>query len=81
MLQPLTPQQTQWVESTFSKLSLEEGLAQLLCISQGESSPDYWLRLIEKTPIDAMRTRSVPAQAYQALLQETQKHSSISLSP
>ncbi|MEZ4727095.1 MAG: hypothetical protein R3E79_08180 [Caldilineaceae bacterium] len=55
MNQPLTPQQSQWVESTLSKLSLEESLAQLLCVSQGESSPEYWLRLIEKTPVGSIR--------------------------
>lgn len=79
MLPPLTPSQTQWVESTLSKLSLEECLAQLICITLPDSSPDSWLRLIEKTPIGAMRTRGVAAQDYRALLQETQKQSPIPL--
>lgn len=79
MLPPLTPTQSQWVESTLRKLSLEESLAQLLCITLQDSSPESWLRLIDKTPIGAMRTRGVPAQDYQALLQETQTHSPIPL--
>lgn len=79
MIQALTPKQTQWVERTLSNLSLEESIAQLLCISQGESSKEYWLRLIEKTPIGSMRARAESAQTYQALLQETQKHSPIPL--
>lgn len=79
MNQPLTPLQTQWVETTFGKLSLEECLAQLLCISQGESSPEYWLRLIEKTPIGSIRARTRSAPAYQELLAAAQAHSSIPL--
>jgi beta-N-acetylhexosaminidase len=79
MIQALPPKQAQWVEKTLSKLSLEESIAQLLCISQGESSKEYWLRLIEKMPIGSMRARTKSAQIYQALLQETQKHSPIPL--
>lgn len=79
MIQALTPKQTQWVERTLSNLSLEESIAQLLCISQGESSKEYWLKLIEKTPIGSMRTRAESAQAYQALLVEAQKHTPIPL--
>jgi beta-N-acetylhexosaminidase len=79
MIQALTPKQAQWVEKTLSNLSLEESIAQLLCISQGESSTEYWLRLIEKTPIGSMRARTKSAQAYQALLMEAQKHVPIPL--
>lgn len=79
MIQALTPKQTQWVEQTLSDLSLEESIAQLLCISQGESSREYWLRLIEKTPIGSMRARAESAQAYQALLVDAQRHAPIPL--
>jgi beta-N-acetylhexosaminidase len=79
VIQPLTPKQTQWVEKTFSNLSLEKSIAQLLCISQGESSKEYWLRLIEKMPIGSMRARTASAQAYQTLLMEAQKHAPIPL--
>lgn len=79
MNQPLTPQQTQWVETTLRKLSLEECLAQLLCISQGESSKEYWLRLIEKTPIGSIRARTRSASEYQELLAAAQTHSPIPL--
>ncbi|MEZ4709592.1 MAG: glycoside hydrolase family 3 N-terminal domain-containing protein [Caldilineaceae bacterium] len=79
MLQPLTPTQAQWVETTLSKLSLEESLAQLLCITLPDGSPASWLRLIEKTPIGALRTRGVSAQDYRVLLQEIQTHSPIPL--
>ncbi|MEZ4863868.1 MAG: glycoside hydrolase family 3 N-terminal domain-containing protein [Caldilineaceae bacterium] len=79
MNQPLTPQQSQWVESTLSKLSLEESLAQLLCVSQGESAPEYWLRLIEKTPVGSIRARTRSAQAYRELLTAAQNHSPIPL--
>lgn len=79
MLHPLTPTQNQWVDTTLSKLSLEECLAQLMCITLPGGAPDPWLRLIEKTPIGAMRVRGVSAQDYRALLQETQKHSPIPL--
>lgn len=79
MQQALTPQQTQWVEKTLSALSLEESVAQLLCVSQAESSSAYWLRLIEKTPIGSMRARTKSADAYQALLREAQSRSPIPL--
>lgn len=79
MLQPLTPTQAQWVETTLRKLSLEESLAQLLCITLPDGSPASWLRLIEKTPIGALRTRGVSAQDYRVLLQEIQTHSPIPL--
>jgi len=79
MIQALTPKQTHWVEKTLSNLSLEESIAQLLCVSQGESTKEYWLRLIDKMPIGSMRARAESAQAYRDLLQETQKHTPIPL--
>jgi beta-N-acetylhexosaminidase len=79
MIQALTPTQNQWVETTLGKLSLEESIAQLLCVSQGESSKDYWLHLIDKTPIGSMRARTKSADVYQVLLEEAQNHSPIPL--
>ena len=79
MIQPLTPQQAQWVDSTLNGLSVAECIAQLLCISQFNDSKEYWLRLIEKTPIGSMRARAGSAEAYRDLLVEIQQHSPIPL--
>ena len=79
MIQTLTTRQTQWVDKTLSSLSLGECIAQLLCISQFHDSREYWLRLIEKTPIGSMRARAESAEAYRDLLLEIQQHSPIPL--
>ncbi|MEM7534662.1 MAG: glycoside hydrolase family 3 N-terminal domain-containing protein [Chloroflexota bacterium] len=79
MLQSLTPAQTQWVEKTLSRLSLEESVAQLLCISQFSDDRDYWLRLIEKTPVGAARARSADAERYREFLTELQQNSAVPL--
>ena len=79
MLQTLTDQQAQWVETTLNRLSLEQCVGQLLCISQGQDSKEYWLRLIEEKQIGSMRARTRSAQTYRELLIEAQKHSPIPL--
>jgi beta-N-acetylhexosaminidase len=79
MIQMLTDQQAQWVEATLNSLSLEQCIAQLLCVSQGQDSKEYWLRLIEEKQIGCMRARTKSAQTYHELLLEAQKHSPIPL--
>ena len=79
MLQKLTGQQTQWVDTTLNSLSLEQCVGQLLCISQFRLAKDDWLRLIEEKQIGSMRARAKSAQAYRELLLETQKRSPIPL--
>ena len=79
MRQSLTPKQAQWIDNTFKKLSLEESIAQLLCISQFHDSREYWLRLIEKTPVGAARARSDSAGEYRNFLTELQQASTIPL--
>jgi beta-N-acetylhexosaminidase len=79
MIQPLTDQQAQWVETTLSSLSLEQCIAQLLCVSQPQDSKEYWLRLIEEKQIGCMRARTRSAQTYHELLLEAQQHSPIPL--
>ena len=79
MIQKLTDQQAQWVETTLNSLSLEGCVGQLLCISQFRLAKGDWLRLIEEKQIGAMRARAESAQAYRELLLEAQKHSPIPL--
>jgi len=79
MLQKLSDQQTQWVDTTLNGLSLEQCVGQLLCISQFRLAKDDWLRLIEEKQIGAMRARADSAQAYRELLLEAQKRSPIPL--
>lgn len=79
MLQPLNPQQEEWVDKTHKRLSLEESVAQLLCISQFNDAREHWLPLIEKTPFGAARARSKTAPAYRDFLTLLQQHSDIPL--
>ena len=79
MIQPLAASQTQWVDKTLDGLSLEGCIAQLLCISQPQDSKEYWLRLVEHTPIGCMRARPKSAEAYRTLLSEIQEQSPIPL--
>lgn len=79
MIQPLTLQQTEWVDQTFNNLTLEAAVGQLLSISQFQASREEWLQLIEKVPIGSMRARAASAEAYRELLMEAQQQSVIPL--
>lgn len=79
MLQSLSPTQTQWVDKTISALTLEESVAQLLCISQFNDSLEYWLPLMEKIPFGAARGRSGTAEGSRSFIQELQKNSAVPL--
>lgn len=79
MLQPLTSKQAQWVDKTVNALTLEESVAQLLCISQFNDSREYWLPLMEKIPFGAARGRSGTAEGSRSFIQELQQNSSIPL--
>ena len=56
MIQPLTLQQIQWVDTTLRSLSVEQAVAQLLNVSQPMDS-DQWLAFLEKVPVGAMSAR------------------------
>ncbi|MEZ4622675.1 MAG: hypothetical protein R2867_45250 [Caldilineaceae bacterium] len=56
MIQPLTPQQIQWVDTTLRALNVEQADAQLLNVSQPMDSAQ-WLAFLERVPVVAMSAR------------------------
>lgn len=79
MLQPLTPAQREWVDQTLRRLTLEESVGQLLCISQFNDDRDYWLPLLERVPFGAARARSATAAGYRDFLAMLQQQAAIPL--
>ena len=53
MIQPLTPQQAEWVDSTLRSLTMEQCVAQLCQVTKPFSSADEWLEFLEE-----VRTRT-----------------------
>jgi beta-N-acetylhexosaminidase len=79
MLQPLTDQQTSWVDKTLNSLSLEAAVGQLLNISQFNDSREYWLGLMERVPFGSARGRSETAEESRSFNTALQQHAAIPL--
>ena len=79
MIQPLTPQQAQWVDKTLRSLTMEQCVAQLLQVTQPFSSATEWLAFLEKVPIGALSARTPTADAYHKILDDLQRAVSIPL--
>lgn len=72
MIQPLTSQQTHWVDAALRSLTIEQAVGQLLNVSQPMDSA-HWLAFLEKVPVGAMSARVPSADAYRTLLEELQQ--------
>lgn len=79
MIQPLSPQQADWVEKTLRSLTMEQCVGQLLQVTQPFSTAAEWLAFVEKVPIGAMSARTPTAEAYRAILDELQRAAAIPL--
>lgn len=73
MRQPLTPQQTEWVDKTLRALSMEQAVGQLLEVSQPLDSADKWLDYLQNVPVGAMSARLRSTETYRTVVQELQK--------
>jgi len=79
MIQPLTPQQAQWVDNTLRSLTMEQCVGQLLQVTQPYTTAAEWLTFLEKVPIGAMTARVPTAEAYRAIMADLQRAAPIPL--
>jgi beta-N-acetylhexosaminidase len=79
MLKPLTRAQSEWVEATFTSLSLDEKIGHLLCPEDKGYSVDEWLAILKEVPLGSAFFGLRPVERPLACMRALQQASRVPL--